>query len=283
MSRYKITTVSISKLFNPSFFTKHKCIKDNLTENNISTIPLGDFDHFDFIILNSTLTFDTTPNNTLNLIEKLCNNKTIVFSTHYEINWNMPSTYFINFDKDINNLFNTNSLKLLCDKHNFVLSHKYNNERKSSNNESNNEPILYEFKLKTYNHQVSTDIIEHLYNEITLEVYDETTYKMLAFLNYYSFHNFNDILKKYRCNNYKIIAIDINNKQIILNVDCHINKNDSLHFLNDDKDNKYLFVIFDNFEYISLYLKTQLIKCKINLSKCLLFDTRDLLCHPILN
>jgi len=296
-----IKTVSLSNLFNPSFFSKHECHKNDLTDWNFNILK-NTFDTFDIIILNSTLSFNKNINDILEKCEKLSHKNTILFSTSYDISNIHSHVFFFNLNNNIKNIFNTNSMNRLCNKHNFLLKLKHeivkdeiDKDEKDKHEIVKNEIftdethetyytkiIIYEFSLKSKLNSSSEVITEDLYKEILCNLYDENIYKSISDNFIKNYNLFNDMIHKYYSQNYNIVILDKSYKNLnSINVITNLNEI-KLQNLYD----KYLFIIFDleNFEKIYLDLKLQIqLNYKLNLSKCLILDINLLIVHPIYN
>lgn len=283
-----IKTISLSNLFNPSFFSKHTCYKGDLSDWTFEMLK-NIFDTFDIIILNSTLTFNTNINDILEKCKKLSNKNTILFSTSYDISNIHSHVFFFNLNNNIKNIFNTNSMNRLCNKHNLQLINKHEVPYKENfdNTETEtqkyyNKHVIYEFGLN--NNNTSEIITEYLYNEITLNLYDENIYKTISNNWIKNYNLFNEIIQKYNSQNYNIVILDKSYRNLI---DINKNNINLITNLNDININdKNIFIIFDfeNFEKKCLDLKLEIqLNYKLNLSKCLILDTNLLITYPIYN
>lgn len=295
-SKYKhkyINTVSLSELFYPSFFSKHTCLKGDLVDWSFEYLK-NNYENFDIIILNSTLTFNHDINKILDKCELLSHENTVIYSTNYDFLNIYSHIFLFNLNNNIRNIFTTNSLNRLCNNHDLLLKQKHkvlrdnkntseNHELQSKTNDYNNI-VIYEIGFKTRLKEKSSIIIEELCNELTLNLYDENIYKDIS-NNLISHHIlFNNIIKKYILQNYNIVLLDkiINNTSRISN---NIFENDriitNLNRLNNK--NKYLFITFDyeNFEIIYTKIKSYKYEYDVNLSKCLILDINLLITYPV--
>ena len=204
--KFNVNTFSISENFNPSYFSSHKCYKYSLKTycENFND------DSFDIILLNDTLSYTNDPIDILNKCKILCNKDTSTEAKLqsrqgtqiYSINLHttvLLSLNYINIDKDINNIFNTNSMKTLCENTKFTLNDciEFNNLNFQMYKLDNNGlPIT------------NKKIIEFLYNEITIGLYNIFPYYNLK--NYWNEYlkTLNTIFDKYRTKNYTIIGIN---------------------------------------------------------------------------
>lgn len=272
--KYNVKTVSVSELFNPSFFSKHYCSKNDLTDWTLEYLQ-NNYGKFDIIILNSTLSFHNYPNDILNKCYKLSNENTFIFSTNYDF-LNLYSHVFLFKLRNIKHIFNTNSMNRLCDKHNFVLNHKYNGMSNGMSSEIPNSLsnemlhtdkliniIIYEFSIKKKVDDFSSVIINGLYDEIKLELYDEQNFKSISNNLKQKYILYNDIITKYESLDYIIIILE---------------NSYSLDHFNFNSSNKYLFVIldYDNLNNHIINLKNK-ISYIVNLQKCLILNIKLLI------
>jgi hypothetical protein len=246
-SKYNIKTVSISTLFNRSFFSKHNCSKLKLSDYT-SDIIKKEHDTFDVIILNDILTYTNNPLDILKSCEKLSNENTIIFSINLHTRV-FSSMKLFTMDKNINSIFNTNSMKRLCHYSGMQLS---------------NCTIIDEWNLFTLKHGMEKDsskiIIDTLYTEMITNIYNKELYEVLSdYLKKYKSNLQNTILK-YKSIDYNIIAISsLENDFMYLNFykDYYINSNNIDQLRRFDNDEKYIIIIYDylNFNEIKTKIK----------------------------
>lgn len=288
-SKYKtkyINTVSLSELFYPSFFSKHTCLKGDLVDWSFEYLK-NNYEHFDIIILNSTLTFNENINKILDKCELLSHENTVIYSTNYDFLNIYSHIFLFNLNNNIKNIFTTNSLNRLCNNHDLLLKGKHKILTDNKNNFENkdleiitndyNNIIIYEIGFKTKLKEKSPIIIEELCNELALNLYDETIYKDISD-NLRSNHIlFNNIIKKYILQNYNIVLLDKTENNILGNDRIITN----LKKLNNQ--NKYLFITFDYEHFQEIYKKVKSYKYEygINLSKCLILDINLLISYPV--
>jgi len=166
-SKYNIETVSVSTLFNPSFFSKHKHHKFTLSEYTTDIIK-NTYGNFDIIILNDSLNYDNNPQTILKCCEQLSHNNTVLFSINLHTRI-FSSIKLFRIDNDINSIFNTNSMKQLC----------YNSNMQLCNSVSIDEWNLFTIK---YGKEVliTQNIIDTLYDEIITNTYCTSLYYILS-------------------------------------------------------------------------------------------------------
>jgi hypothetical protein len=275
-----IKTVSLSNLFNPSFFSKHICYKDDLTDWSFEMIK-NLYNTFDIIILNSTLTFNKNINDILEKCKKLSHKNTVLLSTSYDILNIHSHVFFLNLNNNIKNIFNTNSMNRLCNKHDLQLINKHTVP--SITEKYYNKIVIYEINASTNKlKNNSNSITEDLYNEITLNLYDENIYKTISNNWIKNYNLFNDIIQKYNSQNYNIVIID---KYYTNLINCNnINLITNLNDINIHDKNLFISFDFENFEQKCLDLKLEIqLNYKLNLSKCLILDINLLITYPIYN
>jgi ATP-dependent Clp protease adapter protein ClpS len=100
--KYNIKTVSISTLFNPSFFSQHDCSKLRLSDYTSDMIK-RQHGTFDVIVLNDVLTYTNNPLDVLKCCEKLSNENTIIFSINIHSRV-FSSLKLFNLDNKVDNL-----------------------------------------------------------------------------------------------------------------------------------------------------------------------------------
>jgi hypothetical protein len=246
-SKYNIKTVSISTLFNRSFFSKHNCSKLKLSDYT-SDIIKKEHGTFDVIVLNDILAYTDDPLDVLKSCEKLSNENTIIFSINLHTRV-FSSMKLFTMDKNINSIFNTNSMKRLCHYSGMQLS---------------NCTIIDDWNLFTLKHGIEKDsskiIIDTLYAEMIINIYDKELYKVLSdYLENFKYNLQNTILK-YKSIDYKIVAISTLKRDFMyLNFykDYHINSNNIVQLERFDNDEKYIIIIYDylNFNEIKTKIK----------------------------
>ena len=278
-SKYKykyINTVSLSELFYPSFFSKHTCLKGDLVDWSFEYLK-NNYENFDIIILNSTLTFNENINKILDKCELLSHENTVIYSTNYDFLNIYSHIFLFNLNNNIKNIFSTNSLNRLCNNHDLLLKEKHKILRENPNANDYNNIVIYEIGLKKSMKDKSSIIIEELCNELALNLYDETIYKDISD-NLISNHIlFNNIIKKYILQNYNIVLVDKTDRKTPVNDKIITN----LKKLNSQ--NKYLFITFDYENFQEIYKKVNYYKYEygVNLSKCLILDINLLISYPI--
>jgi len=288
LPKTSIYTVSLSLNFNPSYFSKHKCFKDTLSEDSVKYLKDA-YNSFDLIILNTTLINNLNPNDTLTYCKKLCNDSTNIVGIKYHT---ISPLEFINTDTSINHFFNTNSLKTLCSKNNFVLNDiNYDN--------INIKNSFYEIVIENENSEVdSKKVVSTLYEEIVDELYDNDTY--IYFRNEWctTLIETGKLLDRYISRGYKLV--NITNLYNFKNIkprdylDNFLIKNDSIDYQITDltksklneillQDSNYIFIIIDlhNFTTISEKIKEYLKELHFDRSKCLIYDISNLITYPI--
>lgn len=260
-SKYNIKTVSVSTLFNKSFFSNHDCSKFVLSDYT-SDIIKNEHGTFDVIILNDTLNYTNDPLTVLKSCEKLLNETTLVFSMNLHTRV-FSSMKLFEIDKNVNSIFNTNSMKRLC---------HYSNMKLDSC-KIVNEWNLFTLKLglETTPEKVIVDI---LYDEMITQIYDKSSYN--TFLDKY-ISNIQDIIQKYQSINYKIVAVsDLQYDFMYFNFykDYYINSRD-LHKINKlNTNDKYIIIIYDYINFNNI--KTEITKYNNNL---LFFDISNLISY----
>jgi hypothetical protein len=275
--KYKyIKTVSLSELFYPSFFSKHTCLKGDLTDWSYEYLK-NNFETFDIIILNTTLSFNNNINDILFKCKLLSHENTRIFSTHYDILNIYSHVFILNLNNNIKNIFSTNSLNRLCENNKLLLQNKHKTNKNTSENLIN--ILIYEICLPKHKHDKSSSIIEELCNDMELNLYDENIYQSISKNLHLNYTLFNDIIMKYHSQNYNIVFLDQTDKKFESNINIITNLN------NLNINDKYLFITFDyeNFQTIYIKLKSYKYEYDVNLSKCLILDTNLLITYPIHN
>jgi hypothetical protein len=233
ISKYNIKTVSVSPFYNSSFFSTHVHYKYNLTDY-ITDIIKKEYDNFDIIILNDTLTNNENPGFILNNCKKLCKKNSLIISQHIHSKI-LSSIELLNLKNTTCNIFNINSLDTLCKKLQLQLHHiKYINTS-----------TFLSFIINN-NEWITQQIVDVLYEEIVDNIYDDSTYTYIS--NYWNtyIHLVNDFLEKYKSIGYNIVCINSSNDLYHhFDYDNFITS-DSLIFLNDKNPMKTLLMITDH-------------------------------------
>jgi hypothetical protein len=152
-------------------------------------------------------------------------------------------------DKNVNSIFNTNSMKRLC---------YYSGMQLESCT------MINEWNLFTLKRGVEKDsskiIIDTLYTEMIENIYNKELYTMLSdYLEKYK-HNLQNTILRYKSIDYKIVQISILEKDFMyLNFykDYYINSNNLDELKQLDEDEKYIIIIYDylNFNEIKKRIK----------------------------
>lgn len=270
--RTYVNTVSLSLNFRPSYFSKHKCYRDILSENSIRYLK-SNYNSFDIIIFNTTLLTCKNPNEILKICKELCNLNTNIFLVNYH---SIDPIDYLIIDKNVKNLFTTNSLKLLCTNNNFELNDVY-----TENN--------YSFYKINYSRldKISESIVSTLYDEININMYGSDTYFKINLDWYNTLFETHKLLDKYILNKYEVIYISqckcCIGDNFIYNNDKIKYKINDLTKLNSilKKHGKYIFIIFNLDNDIINDLKNNLSKIKLDNIKCLIYDIKNLITDPI--
>jgi hypothetical protein len=276
-TEYKYSkTVSLSNYFNPSFFSKHYHEKDYINDNSIKRLRAR-FDSFDFIFINTTLNGCNDPVKFLELCKLLCHENTIVFSLNYH-SIRLSCYYLMNLNDQIKHIYNTNSIKFLCQKTNFCIA--------------NVEDITKDLKLYIFKAQLSdTDSIlsEILYDEITHDTYDNETYDSIKYFWMHNFINFSQTLEKYKNKNFTIIGINKCECCLVNTYYTKTQKIDLMINLSDlsnkikifNKSENFLFIIFDEDQFFAKGSKLITLLSSKQISKSLIFDPVECISYPI--
>lgn len=255
--RFNVDTISISEHFNPSYFSPHKCYKLSLEiyANNCNLHECN-YDSFDLIILNDMLDYVDEPIYILNKCKMICNTNAQIYSVNLHTSI-LLSLNYININKNTNHIFNTNSIKTLCKYSNFVLDDSF-----SINNDQNLNLQIYKItngKYENENEKIpNPKIIDCLYNEICLGLYNISSVPYLK--DYWDtyFKIWNITFDKYRNKNFTIIGISDSNIKVntgnYLKIDEYINEIDINQNLKQD-NRKILFVILNYEKYQIIYDK----------------------------
>lgn len=268
MNKYNINTVSVSTFYNASYFSRHNHYKFQLTDY-ISQILYDKYGVFDLIILNDTLTYCENIQDILMACKRLSGNDTTILS----INLHTSILFSVNvfsMDKNVNHIFNINSMKTLCTNSNLQLN-----------------DIIYDncWMISVINgcinkSNITTKIIaDKLYDEMSNNLYDEDSYSKLSeFLDIYV-NNINEILQRYKSIGYNIVIInnlDETETYININHTMYIKTKNVKNGLQNLKKDDIVIVIFDytNIENIKRIIKT--FSEQTN-SKWLFFDLENLI------
>lgn len=269
LPKTSIHTVSLSQNFNPSYFSKHKCYKDILSEDSLRYLK-ENYDSFDIIILNTTLLTSNNPTQILKQCSHLCNsNSSIIGINYYSIN---PIDY-MNIDKSLAQFFNTNSLKHICEKNSLQL-----------NNISTNANYSFYELTSQHTKQLKRNVISNLYNEITTNTYCIELYNRITLQWFNTLNETTKLLDRYRSDNYKLVSITnckcCNPDHLLYNnetIDYNINELTKSK-LNDILENNksYVFISFNTCFNLKKYLK----ELKLENTKCLIYDIDNIITHP---
>lgn len=255
--RFNVNTISISENFNPSYFSPHKCYKLSLEiyANNCDLHECN-YDSFDIVILNDMLHYVDDPVYILNKCKMICNKNAQIYSVNLHTSI-LLSLNYININKNTNHIFNTNSIKTLCKYSNLVLDDSF-----SINNNQNLNLQIYKItndKQENEDEKIpNPKIIDCLYNEISLGLYNSSPYYYLK--NYWDtyFKICNITFNKYRNKNFTIVGIRDSLIQVntgnYLEIDEYINEDDINQNLKQDK-RKVLFVILNYEKYQTTFDK----------------------------
>jgi len=195
VDKYRIKMISASPLYNKSFFSQHSHNKFALTEY-ISEILWNEWGKFDVIILNDMLTYTKSPCEILKYCKSLSHNNTTILSVnlHSSIIYNME---LLNMDVNVNNIFNTNSLKLACCNADLKLEQTLVIDK-----------IWMLSKISGSNERyVSKEVANKLYDELTCDIYKNISYDTNDKYWHNYFKNLNNTLKKYSDVGYQLVLI----------------------------------------------------------------------------
>lgn len=265
-----IKTVSLSLNFRPSYFSKHKCYRDVLSEKTIKNLK-SNYNSFDIIILNTTLLTCKDSNKILTMCKELCNANTDVFVINYH---SMDPIDYLIIDKTVKNLFTTNSLKRLCTNNGFELD----------DIDVNNNYVFYKMILDK-NGIISPNIVSTLYDEMNIGIYRIDKYHNINRNWYNKLFETNKLFDRYKINKYEFVYIPqckccigdnflLNNKKINYKIDDLTKINNILK-----NDNKYVFIIFNLNNQIVNDLQDNLKKDLKDTS--LIYDMKNLITHPV--
>jgi len=265
ISKYKIKTISISTLFNPSFFSCHESSKLTLSDYTSDMIK-NDYATFDVIILNDILAYTNDPLTVLKSCEKLSNEKTLVFSMNLHSRV-FSSMKLFTMDKNVNSIFNTNSMKRLC----------YYSGMQLSNCTIINEWNLFTLKRGIENVPPRV-IVNILYEEMIVKIYDKSFYNTLLVNWQTHISNVKSIIKKYTSINYKIVAVsDLQYDFMYFNFynDYYINSRDLYKINKLNKNDKYIIIIYDYINFNNMKMKIT----ESNNNNLLFFDISSLISY----
>jgi len=195
LNKYRIKMISASPLYNKSFFSQHTHNKFALTEY-ISEILWNEWGKFDVIILNDMLTYTKSPSEILQCCKNLSHNNTTILSVnlHTSIIYNME---LLNMDVNVNNIFNTNSLKRAC----------CNADLKLEQALVVDEIWVFSKISGSSEDSVSKDVVDKLYDELICNIYENVSYDTNDTYWYNYFKNLNITLKKYNDIGYQLVLI----------------------------------------------------------------------------
>lgn len=195
VNKYRIKMISASPLYNKSFFSQHTHNKFALTEY-ISEILWNEWGKFDVIILNDMLTYTKSPSEILQCCKNLSHNNTTILSVnlHTSIIYNME---LLNMDVNVNNIFNTNSLKRAC----------CNADLKLEQALVVDEIWVFSKISGSSEDSVSKDVVDKLYDELICNIYENVSYDTNDTYWYNYFKNLNSTLKKYNDIGYQLVLI----------------------------------------------------------------------------
>lgn len=270
--RTYINTVSLSLNFRPSYFSKHKCYRDILSETSIKYLK-SNYSSFDIIICNTTLLTCKDPNKILSMCKELCNLNTNIFLVNYH---SIDPIDYLIIDKTVKNLFTTNSLKSLCTNNDFELDDAH-----IENNYSFYK-IIYSKKDK-----VSDNIVSTLYDEMNVNIYSIDTYITINVDWYNTLFETFKLLDRYILNKYEIVYLA---ECKCCKLDNFIQNNEKIQYKINDltklngilkKDGKYIFIILKLNSFIVKELEEKLSKIKFFKIKYLIYDMKNLITVPI--
>jgi hypothetical protein len=265
-----VNTVSLSLNFRPSYFSKHKCYRDIISEKSIKNLK-SNYNSFDMIILNTTLLTCKDSNEILTMCKELCNINTNIFVINYH---SMDPIDYLTIDKRVKNLFTTNSLKRLCTNNDFELDDLY----------IENNYVFYKI-ISDKKDKVSQNIVSTLYDEMDIGIYRIDRYNNINRNWYNKLFESNKLLDRYKLNKYNLVYIS----QCRCCIGEVYNNNKFNYKINDltklsnilKDDNKYVFIIFNLNNQIVNDLQDNLKRNLKNDIKCLIYDIKNLITHPI--
>jgi len=169
-------------------------------------------------------------------------------------------------DKNVNSIFNTNSMKRLC----------YYSGMQLSNCKAINEWNLFTLKRGVENIPPRI-IVNILYEEMIAKIYDKSFYNTLLVNWRTHISNIKSIIKKYTNINYKIVAVsDLQYDVMYFNFynDYYINSRDLYKINKLNKNDKYIIIIYDYINFNDMKMK--ITECNNNL---LFFDISSLISY----
>lgn len=238
VGKYRLTTVSLSNLYNGSFFSRHKHNKLSLSDYT-SDMLKAEYCHFDLIVLNDTLTYTDDPNGVLNSCKKLCKDTTVIMSINFYSSL-LCSMNLLLLDNSVNNIFNTNSLKTLCNRSKLQLLRVVNHKE-----------LIISIIIGCEEKKIDEVILDKLYDEITCNLYDKQIYSVLN--NYWCRYidNIRYVLQRYKDVGYKIVQIsDLSFGENYFTIEydntIHTNDLENIDKINkNDSDDKNVVVVLD--------------------------------------
>jgi uncharacterized CHY-type Zn-finger protein len=249
IGKYNVNTVSVTPHYNSSYFSYHKHYKFHLTDY-ITDIIKNEHGSFDIILLNDSLIHASNPRYLLEYCKRLSKVNTIILcaNVHTSVFHSMD---ILNLTKYVRNIFNTNSLKLLCNNVDLNLI---------SCSVLDNSSFVSILSFNEDN-SCNEDILDILYNEITYNIYNKSTYKRI--FNYWNDFVIyvTDILNKYKTIGYNNIFINYSRKDDLYfcfeNDNC-ITKTDLNMFDKMDPDNTLIIITdFKNEDFIKQTIKNK--------------------------
>jgi hypothetical protein len=196
ISKYSIKTVSLSSYYNNSFFSSHHHSKYNLTNYTTNSLE-NDYGTFDIIVLNDILNTCNNIFETFSCCKRLMNESSLLFSVNLHI-YLLYSMSLFSLSKFTNNIFNTNSLKTLCDKNDLYLQNCkiIQNHWIISKTTTKRQP------------NVSKDVVEILYEEMTEGIYEEQSFDLT--MNYWTqyLNMIQQTINKYKSLGFTIIILN---------------------------------------------------------------------------
>ncbi len=271
IGKYNVHTVSVTPHYNSSYFSSHKHYKYSLTDY-ITDIVKNEYGSFDIILLNDSLIYTSNPKDLLEYCKRLSNMNTIILCANIHTSI-FHSIDILNLTRYVNNVFNTNSLKLLCNNVELDLI-----SCSTLDNSSFVSILSLHFDK---NNTVVEDILDILYNEITYNIYNKSEYRKISnYWNDFIIH-VTDLLNKYSAIGYNNPVFINDSKKDDLyfkfeNVNC-ITKTDLHTFDKMDPDNTLIIITdFENSDTIK-----QTIKQQKNNKKWLIFDLHKMIAYNI--
>lgn len=205
INKYYLKTISVSPFYNSSFFSKHKHYKLTLTDYTFQMLK-EEYEFFDLIVLNDTLTYTQNPIQILKYCNELSNDNTKILCCNLSTNV-LRSMELLNMNKNVKNIFNTDSLKKSATVSGLFLE----NVESIKEGETNFKSVWLGSTISKVENNNSKSTVEQIYNEIEYDLYSTSTHKSfrLYWLNYFS--KVNSDLKKYRKIGYTIVLVGNHN------------------------------------------------------------------------